>query len=169
MKSRRRAARILNNISILCFVISSLIMVLMPLTGNSNRPAVAYIPGIVFWLGLLGGVLFYSLSVWKLKSSDTYRRFEEERRIGALSPGATPEGLIADILFIPSLILSIAGTFFLRLPDILMVAAMWIAILSLYGHFILNGKVYRYLHQRRMRKRPGKQTEKESDTVRQNM
>lgn len=166
MKSRRRLARIFNGISIGCFFFSSLTMILLPLSERMEHPIMAYIPGIVFWSGLVGGILFYLLSVWRLKKSESYQKFAQERRIGALSPGATPEGLIADILFIPSAAVSIAGTFFLHIPDVLMIGSMWIAILSLYGHFVLNGKAYKFLYQRRRKRRVERRSEKESDTVR---
>lgn len=54
--------------------------------------------------------------------------------------------MIVDILFVPTFVISILGTFVMLIPSPVMLVSMWVALVTLYGHFVLNGRVYKFLH-----------------------
>jgi len=44
----------------------------------------------------------------------------------------------------------ILGTYVFPIPDPVMLVCMWITMVSFYGHFVLNGRVYKFLHKRKV-------------------
>ncbi len=148
MQKNKRRAKVFNDLSIVFFLLSSMVMLLLPIADMEKHPMTAVFAGCLFWAGLLGGVICYCISGLILKKESEYQLLKKKERIGALHPGATPEGLAADLAFIPGIIITIVGSFFLSFPAPVMLIGMWITILAIYGHFVLNGRVYRFLHPR---------------------
>lgn len=101
-------------------------------------------------MGLLWGIFLYILSCQKIKNLKSYQNYRSVERIGALAPGSTKEGLIADLAFIPGFLVIILGTYVFNIPDPVMLVCMWITMVSFYGHFVLNGRVYKFLHKRKV-------------------
>lgn len=101
-------------------------------------------------MGLLWGIFLYILSCQKIKNLKSYQNYRSVERIGALAPGSTKEGLIADLAFIPGFLVIILGTYVFYIPDSVMLVCMWISMVSFYGHFVLNGRVYKFLHKRKV-------------------
>lgn len=148
MQKNKRKAKVFNDLSIGFFLLSSLVMLLLPAADMEKHPMTAVFAGCMFWAGLLGGVTCYCVSGMILKKENEYQLLKKKERIGALHPGATPEGLAVDIAFIPGMFVTIGGSFFLSFPVPVMLIGMWITILAVYGHFVLNGRVYKFLHPR---------------------
>lgn len=116
-------------------------------------------------MGLLWGIFLYILSYQKIRNLKSYQTYRSVERIGALAPGSTKEGLIADIAFIPGFLVIILGTYVFNIPDPIMLVCMWITMVSFYGHFVLNGRVYKFLHKRKViRYRKVKEESAEKDT-----
>lgn len=116
-------------------------------------------------MGLLWGIFLYILSYQKIRNLKSYQNYRSVERIGALAPGSTKEGLIADIAFIPGFLVIILGTYVFSIPDPVMLVCMWITMVSFYGHFVLNGRVYKFLHKRKViRYRKVKEESAEKDT-----
>ena len=116
-------------------------------------------------MGLLWGIFLYILSCQKIRNLKSYQNYRSVERIGALAPGSTKEGLIADIAFIPGFLVIILGTYVFNIPDPVMLVCMWITMVSFYGHFVLNGRVYKFLHKRKViRYRKVKEESAEKDT-----
>ena len=116
-------------------------------------------------MGLLWGIFLYILSCQKIKNLKSYQNYRSVERIGALAPGSTKEGLIADLAFIPGFLVIILGTYVFNIPDPVMLVCMWITMVSFYGHFVLNGRVYKFLHKRKViRYRKVKEESAEKDT-----
>ena len=86
----------------------------------------------------------------KIRNLKSYQNYRSVERIGALAPGSTKEGLIADLAFIPGFLVIILGTYVFNIPDPVMLICMWITMVSFYGHFVLNGRVYKFLHKRKV-------------------
>lgn len=101
-------------------------------------------------MGLLWGIFLYILSYQKIRNLKSYQNYRSVERIGALAPGSTKEGVMTDIAFIPGLLVIILGTCVFRIPDPIMLVCMWITMVSFYGHFVLNGRVYKFLHKRKV-------------------
>lgn len=116
-------------------------------------------------MGLLWGIFLYILSYQKIRNLKSYQTYRSVERIGALAPGSTKEGLIADIAFIPGFLVIILGTYVFNIPDPIMLVCMWITMVSFYGYFVLNGRVYKFLHKRKViRYRKVKEESAEKDT-----
>lgn len=101
-------------------------------------------------MGLLWGIFLYILSYQKIRNLKSYQNYRSVERIGALAPGSTKEGVMTDIAFIPGLLVIILGTCVFPIPDPIMLVCMWITMVSFYGHFVLNGRVYKFLHKRKV-------------------
>ena len=101
-------------------------------------------------MGLLWGIFLYILSCQKIKNLKSYQNYRSVERIGALAPGSTKEGVMTDIAFIPGLLVIILGTCVFPIPDPIMLVCMWITMVFFYGHFVLNGRVYKFLHKRKV-------------------
>ncbi|MCC2197330.1 hypothetical protein LKD73_14115 [Fusicatenibacter sp. CLA-AA-H241] len=99
---------------------------------------------------MLWGIFLYILSCQKIRNLKSYQNYHSVERIGALAPGSTKEGLIADLAFIPGFLVIILGTYVFNIPDPVMLVCMWITMVSFYGHFVLNGRVYKFLHKRKV-------------------
>ena len=101
-------------------------------------------------MGLLWGIFLYILSYQKIRNLKSYQNYRSVERIGALAPGSTKEGVMTDIAFIPGLLVIILGTCVFPIPDPIMLVCMWITMVFFYGHFVLNGRVYKFLHKRKV-------------------
>ena len=116
-------------------------------------------------MGLLWGIFLYILSYQKIRNLKSYQNYRSVERIGALAPGSTKEGVMTDIAFIPGLLVIILGTCVFPIPDPIMLVCIWITMVSFYGHFVLNGRVYKFLHKRKViRYRKVKEESAEKDT-----
>ena len=116
-------------------------------------------------MGLLWGFFLYILSYQKIRNLKSYQNYRSVERIGALAPGSTKEGVMTDIAFIPGLLVIILGTCVFPIPDPIMLVCMWITMVSFYGHFVLNGRIYKFLHKRKViRYRKVKEESAEKDT-----
>lgn len=162
---KRKTARIFNDLSMVFFLISSTVVAFLPIADREKHPAIAVLAGGIFWAGLLWEIFLYILSCQKIRNLKSYQNYRSVERIGALAPGSTKEGLIADIAFIPGLLVIVLGTYVFNIPDPVMLVCMWITMVSFYGHFVLNGRVYKFLHKRKViRYRKVKEESAEKDT-----
>ena len=148
--NKRKTARIFNDLSMAFFLISSTVVAFLPIADREKHPAIAVLAGGIFWVGLLWGIFLYILSCQKIRNLKSYQNYRSVERIGALAPGSTKEGLIADLAFIPGFLVIILGTYVFNIPDPVMLVCMWITMVSFYGHFVLNGRVYKFLHKRKV-------------------
>lgn len=164
MEKRRKIARLFNDLAIASFLISSAVILFLPIVDREKHPAIAVLAGGIFWVGLLWGIFLYYLSYLKIQKSKSYQTLKSTERIGALAPGTTKEGMIADIAFVPGLLISILGTYVFSIPDPVMLVCMWITMVSFYGHFVLNGRVYKFLHKRKVKKYHTKVKEESAET-----
>ncbi|MEI2993104.1 MAG: hypothetical protein V8T85_16375 [Blautia faecicola] len=167
MEKKKKTARLLNDASMGFFLLSSLIIPLLPFADQEKHPAVAIFAGGLFWIGLIWGCFLYYLSYRKVKKTKGYQTLAATEKIGAIAFGSTPEGLIADIAFIPGILISILGTFFVVLPNAVMLIAMWVAIVSCYGHFVLNGRTYKFIHKRKVKRYRTKEQKETAETEEQ--
>lgn len=152
MENKRKTAILFNDASMGFFLLSSLVIPLLPVADSEKHPALAIFAGGIFWVGLLWGCFLYYLSYRKVKKTKGYQALAATDRIGALSFGSTREGMIADIAFVPGILISVLGTFFIVLPSAVMLIAMWVTIVSAYGHFVFNGRTYKFLHKRKVKR-----------------
>ena len=53
------------------------------------------------------------------------------------------------------------------LPNAVMLIAMWVAIVSCYGHFVLNGRTYKFIHKRKVKRYRTKEQKETAETEEQ--
>ena len=130
-----------------CFALTSLAVLLTPLSGDEGiKKAVGYLIGVLFWLGIAGGCFLY---FW------LYRK--EHKKLKQVIPrGKIPSGLrffsnqfaaISDGILIVTLCLNIYCIRTLGINQILELAALFLFTTSVYLHFLLNGRVFPYITQ----------------------
>lgn len=156
MKKNKRKARILFYISAFGFLISSATVFLSAAIPNAEGEIsfLSNLTGALFWLGALLGCSCFIMSWNAVKEDKKYVKVKKDTKPGAVSFASTGYGKLADCLVAVFLILLIAGIF-MKFSDIVMMFCFFVLLYSFYLHFLLNGRVYRYLFTR----------EKEGETI----
>ena len=124
-------------ISSAAFVISSLSVLMMILEISD------ILPGIVFWAGMIAGIVFYILSV---------KYMPVKKGKGGLPGGlhffSNRPALVTDIVMIICLGLTIYFAVNFRSNQTIAAVILFLLILSVYAHFLFNGKVYKYIFRK---------------------
>lgn len=146
-----KTSKTLLGASAIAFIVSSfsVILILMEISD--------IVSGIVFWVGLLGGILFYMFALKSLpektkryKIPAIFRYFSNKQAI-----------VIDSIMFI-SLFITIYFTVNYRSNQTIAAVILFLLILNVYGHFLVNGKVYKYIKKN---KKGGNVNDKLKNTV----
>lgn len=115
------------------FVISaaSVWLVLAAFDPEGNMNAYGYVAGALFWLGLLGGIVGYFLCFRKAYEGPNVLRFFSNK------PASVTDAV---------LIISAAATAYSVWKgtgnEIVILASVSLLMLSIYFHFLLNGKIF---------------------------
>lgn len=131
---------------LLAFLISSSTVILIPFSmGNDgNLNGLGYVAGILFWVGMIAGTLGY------IRLYRSQRNIIIEENNGKKIPGAfrffsNPPAMIMDVV----LIISIVGTAYFTMNVTVSQAGsvifLLLAVVSVYAHLLLNGRVYQYI------------------------
>lgn len=147
MYTDRKSSRKLFLISMFGFLISSASVFAVALIPENEKglSRAGMMTGILFWMGIFWGVLFFALSWNAVRNDGEYQKLKRKMKPGCISFGKTRGGLIADCLALLFLIIVIVGNLVIQFPDIIMMFCIFIWIYSFCLHFMLNGRVYRYL------------------------
>lgn len=147
MRVKRREYKKMFAVSALCYMVASMTVFLLPFTtdGQGKMSPVDVTIGILFWGGVLAGIILFYLLWKRVKEEKGYKRLEKHTQAGWKSFGVTKPGKIVDIVFGIMCLITIIGSFFIRIPDAIMIVAMFLTLLTFCMHFLLNGRVYRYL------------------------
>ncbi len=128
--------------------ISSLSVYLLPFSENSNDEEITGIGiliGILFWVGIIMGSLFFLL-VWRqLRKDEEYLEIKKRVRPGFLNFFSGRFAIINDATLIVSIVVVIVSVGIPTLPDGIILLGMFFMIYSFCLHFLLNGRVYKYL------------------------
>ncbi len=130
----------------LAFLISSLSVVLVPFSISKNEElnTVGYVSGALFWIGLLAGCAVYFYLYYKNKAM-IQETIEHPKRPAVINFFSNRIGIISDIVLIISLAISIYCAVKITVSSIISLTFLFLLLLSIYGHFIFNGKIYRYI------------------------
>lgn len=161
MKSKRAKVYLL--VSICSYFIMAASVFLLPFSrkaDSSDLSAVGYILGIVFWFGILSGIVFLVLSWMKIRKQNNYQNWKEKTHPGVISFFKSRGGSIADICFLLTVVLLIISDYVMHLPYGIVLVFLFLTLYSFCLHFVLNGRVYRYLFS--------KERKKESDYEKEN-
>ncbi|MBO5460386.1 MAG: hypothetical protein J5983_01140 [Ruminococcus sp.] len=113
--------------------------------GEEGLTTAGMLVGILFWTGIVLGVITFLISWLLVKRDSKYLLFKKSVKPGAISFGKTKQGIIVDCGFVIFLILTILGNVVIAFPDVIMMFCVFLMLYTFYLHFMLNGKVYRYI------------------------
>lgn len=147
MREKRTAGKLLA-VSIGGYFLCGASVLLLPLAfseGNEMNAA-GYALGILFWLGLAAGSIFFIQAWLKVKDSNEYMTTKGKTRPGCMSFFRTKAAAAADCICIAALAVTIAGNYTTAVPYMVTLAAMFLLIFSFCLRLILNGRVWGYVH-----------------------
>ena len=137
---QRKIDRILLGISVGCFLLMSVSFLLMPIASAT------VVPGFLFWLGLLLGVVLQFLLEARrrafFKSYAVNRKKMQKPRCGLLSFGSNAPALVADRSLAISLIGMIAAFVITKGYGYLCYVFIATTMFSFCMHCVLNGRIY---------------------------
>ena len=141
----KKVAKRLFILSAAAYFISAASVWLLPVTDSvENTGAGSYISGILFWAGLLLGILFWALAYIKCRQSETYRKIRDKSHPGFVSFFSNKLAIAADVLLALSLIITVASVF-IRMNYILSLCSLFVLLFTFHLHYLLNGRVYKYI------------------------
>lgn len=136
------------SLSVICSIISSISIALIPIEKSSeDNKAIVFIIPIIFWLGFIAEQFF----IWR---ANHFRKVIEKKgeryqkrirgRPGIISLFKTKEGIASDMLFLVCLIVLIVITVMNVGESRLQYIISTLLVLSFRLHCIFNGINYRY-------------------------
>lgn len=110
---------------------TSLWMVLGAFDQAGNMNALGYAAGVIFWLGLFVGIAGYIFCFRKAYPGPNILKFFSNK------PAKVTDGIL-----IVSAAVTIYGACRVETNELVILTAVFLLVLSLYFHFLLNGKVF---------------------------
>ena len=147
IRLKRESPKLFIRISELCFVMSSSSFLFIPTSnfnGSYTQQITAYLVGILFWGGLLSGIV--SLIILDFKRRKT--KFRKSCCPGMLRFFRNKKAKICDFCMIASVLAFIISEKQLGLYHTLSLVLLTVTVLSIYFHSILNGNNYAYAFQK---------------------
>ena len=134
-------------ISEMCFVVSSSSFLFIPksnFNGSDSQQVMAYLVGILFWGGLLSGMLSLIILDFKRRKA----KFRKSYCPGVLCFFRNNKAKICDICMITGVLLFVMSEKRLGLYHMLSLVLLALSVLSIYMHSILNGNNYAFAFQK---------------------
>lgn len=131
-------------ISCLCFSVISISVLLLPLAGNGENNIQIYIGygiGILFWLGLIAGIVTY-IKLYVQNREFIKEKAGKKNRPSCINFFRNKYAAAADIVLCMSFVVMILGNIFIEFPTGVDVIVLCLFITSTYLHFLLNGDVF---------------------------
>ena len=125
---------------IAAFLLSSLSVILVPfsINGTSELNQVGYVSGI------LAGSGGYFFLYYKIKNK-IQQNGDYPKRPAIICFFSNRAGTINDAVLIISIVVSIYCAVKITVNQTVALIFLFLLLLSIYGHFIFNGKIYRYI------------------------
>lgn len=138
-------------ISVIGFLVMSADFLLMPLGSSAgNNRGMVMVTGLLFWLGLAVGIVFFVLYARQCKrlydAKDSSQQDQQKKRIGLISFFSNRMAMIADIVFFVSAVAFAALMIFTDGTAYINYIVLFILVLSFIAHCVFNGKSF-YRHQ----------------------
>lgn len=148
MKNFFGTKKMLFLMSVIGYLIASSSVFFLPITMSKNDgrlSLVSIVIGIMFWGGIVVGILFFVLCWKKVKKDNGYLQIRKGSKPDYLSFFSNRYSSITDTILITALIVIILEHFLTWIPDIIVIFSMFFLISTGCLHFMLSGRVYRYL------------------------
>lgn len=150
MKTRIRISKKLFYVSLCGYILSALSVFVLPLSGGEETKGITLgtaMVGIIFWLGIAIGCLGFFVC-WKYTSRDkAYCNIRKSIKPAYLNFFRDRQSIILDSGLVLLWTLILVGNYRKVFPDVVMLMLMFAGLLTFYLHFLLNGRVFRYLFQ----------------------
>ncbi len=148
MKKHIRIGKKLFYFSLFGYVLSALSVFALPISEGENTSGLSIgtaLVGIVFWVGILIGSFCFFFT-WKMIHSDkSYMNSKYETKPAYLHFFRDRKSIILDSILIIVWIVILLGNYRNIFPDAVMLILMFSGLITLYLHFLINGRVFRYL------------------------
>lgn len=152
MKKHIRIGKKLFCVSLCGYVLSALSVFVLPLSAGEEAEGItlgAAMVGILFWLGVAIGCLGF-FSCWKYICKDKeYYNIRKNIKPAYLNFFRDRQSIIWDSGLVLLWALILVGNHRKVFPDVVMLILMFAGLLTFYLHFLLNGRVFRYLFLRK--------------------
>ena len=141
----------------LAFFLSSLSVVLVPFSTSKSEElnTVGYVSGALFWIGLLAGCAVYFYLYYRNRVM-IQEVIEHPKRPTVINFFSNRPGIITDIVMIISLAVSIYCAVKITVNSVIVLIFLFLLLISIYGHFLFNGKIYRYICNKQKKITEGK-------------
>ena len=136
-------------ISLCCFSLISLAVLLMPLAGEREtltQRGLNCAVGILFWIGLLSGILS-CVFIHRKNRKYLSVHIDKGRRPAAVRFFSTRAAVPADSVLIVSLIGVIAGNISKQFHPAADYIFLFLFVTALYLHFLANSNLFHYIEQ----------------------
>lgn len=134
-------------IAVLCFTPISIAVLLLPFAGE-GREALGVIVGILFWAGVLAGSLNYFFLYKRYRG-----KVEMEEQTSKIPAGlrffSNPAAVKVDCVLLVSLVGVIYCMMAFQADTVLDFISLFLFITSFYLHFMVNGKIFQYIAQKK--------------------
>lgn len=145
MKEQIRKHSLLLTLSIIFSFVSSASILLCIFAERRDLPLFLFLIPMIFWLGLIGEqILFWSANSVLKKIIGTGKIRRLRARPGIIAPLQTRWGIIADFIFVISLIVFAIMAIVSPSSDAIQFIFLFLIVFSFRIHCIANGKNYKY-------------------------
>lgn len=143
-----KTSNLLFRLSVLFFFISSF-SVIFTFWGDYNGTTMNYIfalmTGILFWGGLILGIIFIALVNSKRKEYEKRNNISNKKKVGAFSFFSNKPAFISDVLMILFFVLTLLFLFVPFFSKSIALINISIFLFALYCHCMFNGRNYIYI------------------------
>lgn len=145
--------RLLHKVSMICFAILSLSFLLMaPLPGDIQSWGMDILAGASFWLSLAAGLGCQGLLGIRRRKWEKRVEAEVPGRIGLISFCKNPQGRLADLFLLVSVLGFALAMWLTRSQGFICYVFLGCTVLAFFAHCVYNGRNYNYLQIRKKRK-----------------
>lgn len=143
MKSFKAIKRRLQ-LSMGCFLISASTVILTAVLGDNSG---GFLVGILFWLGMAGGIAAYAVML-KRCDKDILEQIPRRKAPPGLNFFSNRAAIIIDTMWVITCGVMIYAMLSLKVNQVLETICLFLFVSATYGHFIVNGKMVCLLLQR---------------------
>ena len=158
-------------ISLCCFSLISLAVLMMPLAGEREtltQRGLNCAVGILFWIGLLSGILSW-VFIHRKNRKYLSVHIDKGRRPAAVRFFSTRAAVLADSVLIVSLIGVIAGNISKQFHPAADYIFLFLFVTALYLHFLTNSNLFHYIEQSTAKKTGRRKKMKEKRNIRKRL
>lgn len=149
----------LKNIKILFAVVSvffgisgfSVLLTPYSVMDNGKLAPAGYAAGILFWAGMILGIMAYVLLYREYKKTGITEAKPAHKLLRYVC--SNPAATVADVLLAAALVMMVYVSVNIRFSQTVAMISLFLLVISIYAHFLLNGKVFRYIYKNYLEKR----------------